>query len=702
MEVSLTKTLVQPEAGADASGLPLASGAGAIFDALMAAAVPADQPTASNPVSLVTTDLDQAVTQTTTNMIDPATQSFATDMEQMVQALAITAEVVVKGLAERAPTPPVALKAEVPTPADDMDHLPELTVKAPLELDAIILKITPGPALNQPAQSSNMVDSIASDNAPLSVTVPAEMPAPEMINHIPAMQADVSDVALAAQSLIKDKSIKIDAVIEPHGPFRMELNGPFVDADKSLLETPVFTLVTPETSPVMKQVDVQSYHQVENQLSELIEPSLADTEVALNIPHIGDEANHDNSLPTPKKSIIDLASNNASIPNEAHLTSLPVLIVKVPMQVKYGTAEDAGLADSTNEPTKIASPDDVDQIVLPETDRPLAETLQTDMQASQITAQTLVVITQNMPQVQPHFSNVTAGMPDTCDQPELPRAHIDAEVSTPLLVSTVAVNSLVQAKQLKSEAKQAEENSDLFEQDVETQGMYPQSLDGCESPIIKQNFLPKSYITRKDTNISDHVANSSSRSNGDIRNLVKLGVRDIEIIQGSKNGQAAGVNTNVQIQAQDLIGNPSRPGLTPPVTEAVVRENTSNNENRAEAHEIRMRAIERQVINAAREGTDTIRMQLYPPGLGQVMIRLTMEGARLKLSSRTSSNEATESLRGLENDLREALESSGLELTGFDVSEDNPQREGRQDQPEQRQTMSRSAKSDDFALDMNA
>ena len=118
-----------------------------------------------------------------------------------------------------------------------------------------------------------------------------------------------------------------------------------------------------------------------------------------------------------------------------------------------------------------------------------------------------------------------------------------------------------------------------------------------------------------------------------------------------------------------------------------------------------MRAIERQVIAAVRDGADTIRMQLYPPGLGQIVIRMTMDGSKLKLTTNASSSEAVESLRSIEGDLRDALSVGGLELTGFDVSEDDEQREKKRkdtSETEMNSQTNRSAKSDTFALDMNA
>lgn len=128
---------------------------------------------------------------------------------------------------------------------------------------------------------------------------------------------------------------------------------------------------------------------------------------------------------------------------------------------------------------------------------------------------------------------------------------------------------------------------------------------------------------------------------------------------------------------------------------------TGNPESRAQANELRMRALERQIVNAVKEGSDTIRMQLYPPGLGQVVIRLTAEGGRLRMISRTQSQDATDALRQVEHDLRNALGNDGIQLTEFDVS-DHHDGDGRRQPQDAKPFINRSAKAESFAIDMNA
>jgi flagellar hook-length control protein FliK len=211
------------------------------------------------------------------------------------------------------------------------------------------------------------------------------------------------------------------------------------------------------------------------------------------------------------------------------------------------------------------------------------------------------------------------------------------------------------------------------------------------------------YESLLDTNISNPVGKTSSRSSSDIRDMMKLGVRDIEITQGTGSAQDMNVKPQPQFNEPTGVAAATRAQVADAFVPSGNEAGTT--ERRAQAHEIRMRAIECQVVAAVRDGADTIRMQLYPPGLGQIIIRLTMEGSKLKLTTSANSRDAADSLRSIEGDLRDALSFGGLELTGFDVSEDGEGGEKNRkhaSETENNNQQSRSAKSEDFALDMNA
>jgi flagellar hook-length control protein FliK len=86
----------------------------------------------------------------------------------------------------------------------------------------------------------------------------------------------------------------------------------------------------------------------------------------------------------------------------------------------------------------------------------------------------------------------------------------------------------------------------------------------------------------------------------------------------------------------------------------------------------RDRAVEAQVIAALKAGRNEVRLSLYPPQLGQVTINLALDGQKVKVALKTSSREATELLTSEQPSLTHALQREGFSLEGFDVTEDGP------------------------------
>jgi len=82
----------------------------------------------------------------------------------------------------------------------------------------------------------------------------------------------------------------------------------------------------------------------------------------------------------------------------------------------------------------------------------------------------------------------------------------------------------------------------------------------------------------------------------------------------------------------------------------------------------RSRAFERQVLAALRQGRDEVRVALYPPQLGQVVIRLALDGQKVRVSMRAANGDAEDVLQAGEARLRDALGQEGFELSGFDVA----------------------------------
>ena len=194
------------------------------------------------------------------------------------------------------------------------------------------------------------------------------------------------------------------------------------------------------------------------------------------------------------------------------------------------------------------------------------------------------------------------------------------------------------------------------------------------------------------TNVNQHSGEGVS-----LGELEKLGVKDFAL------------QVEVPMTTAPLTPELQAPPAAPTPTQAQIAgtmtpSSGSNTERRTIAADIRLRALERMVVAAARAGTDTLTLQLYPPALGQVMIRLVMDGQRLRIVTRAANAEAVNTLKGMEGDIREALKVHGLDLADFDVSDESQEDDDTQRQQSAapaRQT-SNGKKNETFTVDLNA
>ena len=187
----------------------------------------------------------------------------------------------------------------------------------------------------------------------------------------------------------------------------------------------------------------------------------------------------------------------------------------------------------------------------------------------------------------------------------------------------------------------------------------------------------------------------------DIREILKLGATDVSIsvqTQTTQHEPQPDLAQTIPVVSQ-TVAQPT-PVQTAPVSTSNLE---TNGERRTIADDIRLRALERMVVNAVRNGTQILTIQLYPPGLGQVVLRMAMDGQRLRLSTRTATTEGADTLRKMEVDLRDALAGHGVQLAGFDVSEDGTNDDGpRRKAPEPAVKTSNRGTNESFTVDMNA
>jgi flagellar hook-length control protein FliK len=639
------------------------SDAGAIFESLMIAA---GEPT---PDLAVTADAGLPINTTApilneTVAISNETQALASDMEQMVQALAITAEVVAQGMAART-TPIREIILTVETPSSDTSDmaLPQLSIVVP--------------AMPAPSQPLKISDADPATNLdPVLVAMMPQLPQTQntatqvdvceftSIKPITATTEDVEDVAaLAEKSAAQPSPVMFE---ESYGPWRAEIHGPFLNPQHVLVTRPVHVAVfdapEPIVLPVVTSELVTSPEMLPSQPSStqvVASISMADMPVRVVTIHV--------PMKTDDQSETDTVESLVTSVTETE-TEQKASVFSDPMQP----------TDTNVKPADFIGPQMIQSVTKAIESPALDQAEESETVEDALHGPRPI-------QTEAHVILVSKALPEV--------AKTTASASTPT-VTAAPINQAVPSTETKHQVG-------AF--DVAAVVVTLHKDADLTRLAHRQVVDTRHYETLLDTNISNPVSKTSSRSSSDIRELMKLGVRDIEITQGT--GSAQDMNVRPQPQINEPTG--AAAATRAQVADAFVPSGNEagTTERRAQAHEIRMRAIERQVVAAVRDGTDTIRMQLYPPGLGQIIIRLTMDGSKLKLTTSANSSDAADSLRSIEGDLRDALSFGGLELTGFDVSEDGEGGEKNRkhaSETENNNQQSRSAKSEDFALDMNA
>ena len=224
-------------------------------------------------------------------------------------------------------------------------------------------------------------------------------------------------------------------------------------------------------------------------------------------------------------------------------------------------------------------------------------------------------------------------------------------------------------------------------------GANQQKQMGPNQPTTAQ--LLKS-ITEKDQN----VRGQTGKNTVSIQELAKLGVTDAAVSIETGAAPKAASQEQPVLQQPHLASGPQVQAQT---TENANSTAASNFERRSIAADIRLRALERMIVTAARAGTEAITLQLYPPGLGQVMIKLVMDGQRLRIMTRAANAEAVDTLRGMEDDIRDALAGNGLSLATFDVTDEKQDGEqDRRQQPAETAVRPTGPKNENFTVDLNA
>jgi hypothetical protein len=221
-----------------------------------------------------------------------------------------------------------------------------------------------------------------------------------------------------------------------------------------------------------------------------------------------------------------------------------------------------------------------------------------------------------------------------------------------------------------------------------------------------RHALTRINTESKEARHLDHVQTNDQPRTLDQEQLVidkKLTamIDNVTVTQGKWDG-SQGTMPATTAMIQPVAPVPALDATTRDMAAAITVNADGRRDTKRDA-EIRQRQVEQQINLALRSGTPEIRMQLYPPGLGQVIIRLALDGQKLRLSMTADSDEASNSLAQTELGLRDALSRDGYTLAGFDLHdnrENNRRHQSRADAATQPTTSP--AEGDAFSVDMTA
>lgn len=121
----------------------------------------------------------------------------------------------------------------------------------------------------------------------------------------------------------------------------------------------------------------------------------------------------------------------------------------------------------------------------------------------------------------------------------------------------------------------------------------------------------------------------------------------------------------------------------------------------AVAAEMRFMSLGQQVMAALKQNSQEIELRLNPAQLGNVVLKLQVEGQRLSISAKTESQLSDEALSAGEDGLRASLAAHGYQLDKFDVSHQDERRKPSRPDAEQSHETERTS-DDPFSFDLIA
>ena len=127
----------------------------------------------------------------------------------------------------------------------------------------------------------------------------------------------------------------------------------------------------------------------------------------------------------------------------------------------------------------------------------------------------------------------------------------------------------------------------------------------------------------------------------------------------------------------------------------------SNGAGSAVAAEMRFMSLGQQVMAALKQNSQEIELRLNPAQLGNVVLKLQVEGQKLSISAKTESQLSDEALSAGEDGLRASLAAHGYQLDKFDVSHQDERRKSNRPEAERSEGTERTS-DNPFSFDLIA
>jgi len=197
----------------------------------------------------------------------------------------------------------------------------------------------------------------------------------------------------------------------------------------------------------------------------------------------------------------------------------------------------------------------------------------------------------------------------------------------------------------------------------------PQLQDHLQDETGAAALIQQSHTATPDAFTSNTIAaHTNAVSEKDVKDIgknfkdTKVSVKNVEV------SQPASANSSAQVAANDFAPAKNElPGQVAVGGGVATGELKAGNDTKQEA----IRSIVNQAQMLAQKGGGEIRMSLKPDHLGEIQLKVAMEGNRVNVQMTTERGEVKKLIEQSANDLRHGLAGHNLSMDKLDVSVGN-------------------------------